>query len=1312
MVRRKARRGAHAGSSFWGCSRYPSCTGIRSISRNRASTTSSLARKRNSEAKVVKLSDSAAATTANPRRVDESLIALIGARVAEWKEQLMDLSRRNNLLFFRETKTQHLDLTKGNYQELRRLLAGESVSIDKLFLTNDNVSVVSSEARRRVRSVLSKAIENYEERSLETLYVGVGECTWDYEQVESTIDTASNLESKSPPRAPLLLVPATVQRGQRKGDFNLTLDVSEAEVNPVLAYVMKKDHGIQLEIPDTLDNDTEVSLDIKLNALSSLLSQAPGGSVKDGVQLSNFSYAKLAMVQDLDAGIQDMTTHNLILALADNKEALSEVRGNLEDPQLDEPNRISPDSEYLILDADSSQNMVINAISNGQSFAFDGPPGTGKSQTIANAIAVLIASKKKVLFVAEKRAAIDAVMKRLQNVGLADLVMDYHGTTRKKKDIIANLRTTKNILNSYRSSFNSPVQSELKRERDQLVNASFELHCKRSPWNLSIYDLLSIRAANFSGSETKFRFNAKNLEAVDLNAIDHIESLIRNLWNLGGFIDSKGAKMWREAQIDSREAAEKLLDALEDVSAWRLKEIEQSFEGLSESIDLEKLQFSELQVLARIISSAKPIQNVWGSALFNSDVAELRAKLDPAKNIFRNLLATLFNPKYRKAKKDFQALTGKKAKAKEALLAVTAIDVINDVWRQQLRLTSEFPDVSDNPLVEQAAAANRNLEEACESLAALKPLVEKLKVNVNSAREIATDLLDEKQIAVNVYRIHHIVDELNSFGLERLVDESKKSRAEIDLICSRLRYGWAHSLIERLGAGHLNINKDASKAFENSAENFRKLDKKHIKDTPSRIIKIWASYAAEIASKFPAEEAALVNALNKKRKLPPITQLFKQSRNCISSLKPCWVMSPLSVSMLRPPCEWFDVVIFDEASQIPPADAITAIKAGKQVVVAGDDRQLPPTSFFAAGDPKDDDGTDEDVYVDDIQVGNYESILAAMKSIVTKPRQLLWHYRSRDERLIAFSNNRIYKSLITFPDADQDGALNFENVGNNIDAISKGATNKAEIKKVIELIIAHATTRPNESLGVIALGSPHAIALENAIYLARDSYPELDSFLESNRDEPFFVKNLERVQGDERDAIILTVGYGRNEKGEIRYNFGPINGKNGERRLNVATTRAKRRLTLVATFNELDLDPKQCASSGMSFLRDYLGYVRSGGSNFGDTGVIKPAINPFERSIQERLEREGFDLVPQYGVGKYLIDFAVRDPKDSSKFLLAIECDGASYHSQPTARERDRLRQELLEDRGWRFHRIWSTDWFRDPDLEVRKCKEAISRVV
>jgi len=259
---------------------------------------------------------------------------------------------------------------------------------------------------------------------------------------------------------------------------------------------------------------------------------------------------------------------------------------------------------------------------------------------------------------------------------------------------------------------------------------------------------------------------------------------------------------------------------------------------------------------------------------------------------------------------------------------------------------------------------------------------------------------------------------------------------------------------------------------------------------------------------------------------------------------------------------------------------------------------------------------------------------------------------------------------------------------------------------VVELVKTHVRENPRESLGVIALGKPHADAITDAIEQERDADPELAAFLDSAESGPFFVKNLERVQGDERDSIILSIGYGRRDDRSLNYTFGPVNGEDGYRRLNVATTRARVRMTVVSTFEGKEMAESKC-HGGTLFLRDYLIYAGSGGSNLGRVDNSTPPLNPFEKSIQRALEAEGLALDPQHGVGRFRIDFAVRHPSDPGRFVLAIECDGASYHSFPTARDRDRLRQQILESRGWTFHRIWSTDWFRNPENEIQKVLES-----
>ena len=332
------------------------------------------------------------------------------------------------------------------------------------------------------------------------------------------------------------------------------------------------------------------------------------------------------------------------------------------------------------------------------------------------------------------------------------------------------------------------------------------------------------------------------------------------------------------------------------------------------------------------------------------------------------------------------------------------------------------------------------------------------------------------------------------------------------------------------------------------------------------------------------------------------------------ALKPCWAMSPLVVSQLLPPLPYFDVVIFDEASQITPADAVTSILRGRQLVVAGDNKQLPPTAFFVSDSTEDDSDQPEPEAPAPLMAGTsgFESILDALGSVL-RFRQLLWHYRSRDERLIAFSNAHIYdRTLITFPGISGGRVLRYVPA-----AWQPGADTNSpapEVDAAVDLILEHARARPEESLGVITMGIRHRDRIEERLRQRLRDDPELAGelaeFFDENRDEPFFVKNLERVQGDERDAIILSIGYGKDTRGGLPYRFGPLLTEGGERRLNVAVTRAKNRITLVSSFSSRDMDPERSAAEGVKLLRQYLQYVESDGTNLGDYVLDKPSTEP------------------------------------------------------------------------------------------------------
>ena len=314
--------------------------------------------------------------------------------------------------------------------------------------------------------------------------------------------------------------------------------------------------------------------------------------------------------------------------------------------------------------------------------------------------------------------------------------------------------------------------------------------------------------------------------------------------------------------------------------------------------------------------------------------------------------------------------------------------------------------------------------------------------------------------------------------------------------------------------------------------------------------------------------------------------------------------------------------------------------------------------------------------------------------------------------MIAFSNHNIYHgALTTFPGASAATCVNFELVQHRPGEHADTRSNPDEVRRVVELMIDHALKRPDETLGVIAMGLYHASRIEEMLRrrLDQESSPALEAFFDEMAEERAFIKNLERVQGDERDAIILSVGYGKNSDGRLMYRFGPLNAEGGERRLNVAVTRARRRMTVVSSFSHTEMDPNRSSALGVQHLRGFLKYAESGGADLSGTDGTTP-LNPFELDVLDKLTAAGLNVLPQYGCSGYRIDFAVRHPIRPGRFALAVEADGASYHSSPTARDRDRLRQDHLERLGWRFCRIWSTDWFSDHQREVDRVMQAYSR--
>ncbi|MFI2640601.1 DUF3320 domain-containing protein [Streptomyces sp. NPDC018610] len=488
-------------------------------------------------------------------------------------------------------------------------------------------------------------------------------------------------------------------------------------------------------------------------------------------------------------------------------------------------------------------------------------------------------------------------------------------------------------------------------------------------------------------------------------------------------------------------------------------------------------------------------------------------------------------------------------------------------------------------------------------------------------------------------------------------------------------------------------------------ERYRRLDRGLVEAAHATVIT--ACNARRPRRATTGQAAVLSRQAKLQRRHKPVRRLLDETRDVVQRLKPCFMMSPLTVSQYLPADFRFDVVIFDEASQVLPQDAVNAVYRGDALIVAGDPRQLPPTSFFSAGGD-----SDEDDEWDEETPDSFESILDACKaSGVLRELSLRWHYRSRHENLIAFSNHEFYdNSMVVFPGAVTDGhdvGVAFHKADGVYDR-SNRRDNVREAELVAERVIHHFSTRPRLTLGVVTLSKAQADAVEEAVNKARQGRPDLDPYFTEDRLGGFFVKNLETVQGDERDVIVLSVGYGPDAQGKLRSTFGPINREGGWRRLNVAVTRARHRVEVVASFHGSDLPDS--TNKSVQHLKRYLQYAEQGPAVLAMAAPDADAApeSPFEEDVLDTLRDWGYDVQPQVGVAGFRIDMAVRHPGAPGSYALGIECDGAMYHSSRAARDRDRLREEVLRGLGWSLHRIWGTDWYRNRKEAQRRLREAV----
>jgi very-short-patch-repair endonuclease len=1217
-------------------------------------------------------------------------------RVREgWIRRLIDLSRRNNLLYYRELKRGTLDFSDCNSKALKELLTGKTVPLIRLLPQAEELK-----AAAQVQGIRRRALANLEEKGLETLFLALGMATW------------TPTDGGRPPEAAVLLVPIHVDA---RGAIKLKRS-GEVQVNPVLLHVLETEYGCQvtpehlLGEAESVGEDESPDLEAVYSELTKAASEVKGFEIKTRAVLSNFSFQKMAMVRDLRDRLSEMVANDMISAIAGDMRARQNVRGTTQNIDLRELDRISPDNEFLVFDADSSQQQVIHAALAGRNGVIQGPPGTGKSQTIANLIATLAASGQRILFVAEKRAALEVVKTRLEQKGLGHLLLDLHGAAISRREVLQQVAESLTLVRNISPADTGNLHQRFVDRRKRLNDHVARLHDKRKPSDKSIYEIQAELLLQFSESERiNIRFRGVELNRLSAEKADTVEQLLAEISSgeLTSLFLGDHPSPWMKVKLLSGNAALLASDVVRKIARDRLPAFYECLETLIFTTKLEPpTNLNEAEQLITLIEDVEKTLFLYSEDIFKQDLEKQVNALSPLRNGFiAENLALLFDSNFKNAISTLKKLRKAGETSNGQLFQeVTKASEQLSRWRWLSRSASVPCQVTS------LSAARDNLKVLLTDLNRIEPDLGQGNLSqlpLQNLKELFNELAADLNIPLLVARLKEIERAIEQCGASSIIAEFRRLKSDPSLWSKQFKYAWFASCLDQARAQDSALTVFNRETHEQLIEEFRALDQERVKISSNRVRRAHAERAIAAMNAYPEQEALVRREAAKKARHLPLRKLLAEAPDVLTSISPCWMASPLSVSqLLDADRRYFDVVIFDEASQVLPEDAVPALLRAQRAVVAGDKYQLPPTTFFAGGLDEEEEAESPS------PVEGLESLLDLMSSFL-ETWELLWHYRSRDEALIAFSNRHIYNDrLITFPSPGGSASISHVLVSCIPGQDGQEESASREVQRVVELVLQHATERPNETLGVITMGIKHAQRIEAALDAALGERPELAAFFEESRPERFFVKNLERVQGDERDAILLSVGYGKDRSGRLLYRFGPLLTKGGERRLNVAVTRARQRMTLVSSFDHHDMDPNRSSSRGVELLRLYIQYAASEGKILGETEQSGVPLNPFEKDIYDALTGKGISLLPQWGVSSYRIDMVAQHPQQPGRFVLAIECDGASYHSLPTARDRDRLRQQQLEALGWRFHRIWSTDWFMRREKEIQRAVDAYEAAV
>ncbi|MFT8716798.1 DUF4011 domain-containing protein [Gluconobacter potus] len=1221
-------------------------------------------------------------------------------------------------------------------------------------------------------------------------------------------------ENKARPYlAPLILVPVILERASIRSPFTLRAHGDETRINTTLLEMLRAEYDIRIPLleGDALPED-DSGLDVPkiIEAFRLHLRHIPGWEIREHVSLTTLSFAKFLMWKDLLERRDQLATNDVASRLL-NGVRDAEENGASRSPDFDASkdldDALAKADLVCPMEADSSQLKAVARAAAGENFVLIGPPGTGKSQTIGNIIANTLAQGRTVLFVAEKRTALEVVRARLAKLGIAEFCLDLFSPKASKMAVLQQFQTAQAALEDFQPDEYTRTKQTLDSLRTELNAYVRDLHTvRRNGWTPYRGIGVTLRAQEASIVRIPLEWaNADTHSKTDYDSLVQAAEDLATLYarigdvvvspRLAGLEQTDWSPLWEARLLDAVNATRAALAALRDATqevmkALALRPDDQSFLRLTQ---IDALCAHLLQTHATAWAFGETAQDIRDAVLEEqSPIARHRALSEDLSARWKDSIRTLPLPdilsEWRTTKEKWLLTRSMGHKAIRKRLAPHAItlpeDCENDLaalaereaivgklenaphkasigpmwygletdfdqinaafeWGQQARSRLAGCTADTAELLSARAHLRTLLAEGQDLLApggtvhaaitryrttfaALEAAMATL--STCSASDIGTladprapnwpEQTDERlhgwKDATRELRdwcswrraCHHAAQ----LGLTPLVNAIEHGMVARDDVLPVFEANYARWWTMHAVSDSALLSGFVAATHEGRIIRFRELDEK-LKTLATRLIR------ARLAGRIPGEAArqhdpeykVLTREIAKKSRHLPVRQLAEKMPGALRTLTPCLMMSPLSVAQYLPAdAAPFDLVIFDEASQIATWDAIGAIGRGRQVIVVGDPKQLPPTDFFASGKASDDAAPSDDMT-------DLDSILDECLGAGVPAISLEWHYRSRHESLIAFSNQAYYGGdLVTFPSpVTSDQAVSFRFVPKGIYEPGRNGshTNPMEARMVVAEALRIMRDGRDRSVGVVTFNGEQQKLIIDLLDAEVRKDPSLERFTGEQAPEPLLVKNLENVQGEERDVMLFSLTYGPDITGRISMNFGPLNRDGGERRLNVAITRAREQLIVFGSLRGDQIAIERTRATGVRDLRRFLLFAERGATALAGAheGSVGGYDSIFEIEVAAMLRAKGWDVTTQVGVSGFRVDLGIVDPDLTSTFLAGVECDGATYHRSATARDRDRLRQAVLENLGWNILRIWSTDWWTNAPREVERIDRALN---